>query len=160
VAREFAGAFLKQDSPAFSEGEVAGFYGRLDEVAADLKKVQDVEWYSSLGTAWLKLLGSLTKTYGPGYPLYMQGKLFPVKQVQTFLGSYTELKHDTLLYVKQSFAEAGGGSDEKPPPVPRGFVEPNLAFWQELQRLVAYTSAGFKKYGLFEKNWKGGRLTI
>jgi hypothetical protein len=90
----------------------------------------------------------------------MQGKLFPVKQVQTFLGSYTELKHDTLLYVKQSFAEAGGGSDEKPPPVPRGFVEPNLAFWQELQRLVAYTSAGFKKYGLFAKELEEyGRLT-
>ena len=160
VAREFAGAFLKQDSPAFSEAEVAGFYGKLDEVAADLKKVKDVEWYSSVGSAWLKLLGTLTKPFGPGYPLYMQGKLFPVKQVQTFLGSYTELKHDTLLYVKQSFAEGGGGGDEKRPPVPRGFVEPNLAFWQELQRLIAYTSAGFKKYGLFAKELEEyGRLT-
>ncbi len=160
VAREFAGAFLKQDSPSFSEAEVAGFYGRLDEVAADLKKVRDVEWYSSVGSAWLKLLGTLTKPFGPGYPLYMQGKLFPVKQLQTFLGSYTELKHDTLLYVKQNFAEAGGGGDEKLPPVPRGFVEPNLAFWQELQRLIAYTSAGFKKYGLFAKELEEyGRLT-
>ena len=110
VAREFAGAFLKQDAPPFSEAEVAGFYGKLDEVAADLKKVQDVEWYSSVGAAWLKLLGTLTQTFGPGYPLYMQGKLFPVKQVQTFLGSYTELKHDTLLYVKQNFAETGDGA--------------------------------------------------
>jgi hypothetical protein len=160
VAREFAGAFLKQGSPAFSEAEVSGFYGKLDEVAADLKKVKDVEWYSSVGTAWLKLLGTLTKPYGPGYPLYMQGKIFPVKQVQTFLGSYTELKHDTLLYVKQSFAEGGDGGDEKRPPVPRGFVEPNLAFWQELQRLIAYTSAGFKKYGLFAKELEEyGRLT-
>jgi hypothetical protein len=25
------------------------------------------------------------------------------------LGSYTELKHDTLLYVKQAYAEMGGG---------------------------------------------------
>jgi Protein of unknown function (DUF3160) len=90
----------------------------------------------------------------------MQGKIFPVKQVQTFLGSYTELKHDTLLYVKQSFAEGGDGGDEQRPPVPRGFVEPNLAFWQELQRLIAYTSAGFKKYGLFAKELEEfGRLT-
>jgi hypothetical protein len=148
-AREFAGAFLKQGAPPFSEAEVAGFYGRLDEVAADLKRVKDAEWYSSLGAAWLKLLGTLPQTFGPGYPRYMQGKLFPVKQLQTFLGSYAELKHDTLLYVKQSFAEAGDGGDEKLPPVPRGFVEPNMAFWQELQRLVAYTAAGFKKYGLF-----------
>jgi hypothetical protein len=159
AARGFAGAFLQQDTPPFSDDEVAKFFGKLDEVAADLKKVQDVEWYSSVGAAWLKLLGTLPQTFGSGYPLYMQGKLFSVKQVQTFLGSYAELKHDTLLYVKQNFAEAGGGGPEKRPPVPRGFVEPNLAFWQELQRLVAYTAAGFQKYGLFKNELeKYGRL--
>jgi len=161
AAREFAGAFLKQEAPPFSEAEVAGFYGKLAEVEADLKKVQDAEWYSSVGAAWLKLLGTVPQTFGPGYPRYMQDKLFPVKQLQTFLGSYAELKHDTLLYVKQNFAEKGGDGDENRPPVPRGFVEPNLAFWQELERLVAYTAAGFKKYGLFTGELEEfGRLNI
>ena len=160
LAREFAGAFLKQEAPPFSDAEVSGFYGKLDEVAADLKRVQEVEWYSSVGTAWLKLLGTLPQTFGPGYPRYMQGKLFPIKQLQTFLGSYAELKHDTLLYVKQNFAEKGGGGDENRPPVPKGFVEPNMAFWQELARLVDYTAAGFKKYGLFNKELEEyGRLS-
>jgi hypothetical protein len=64
-----------------------------------------------------------------------------------------------LLYVKQNFAEKGDGPDEARPPVPKGFVEPNLAFWQELQRLVAYTAAGFTKYGLFKKELEEyGRL--
>lgn len=160
AARELAGAFLKQDAPPFSDAEVSGFYGKLDEVAADLKKVTEAEWYSSVGTAWLKLLGTLPQTFGPGYPLYMQGKLFPIKQLQTFLGSYAELKHDTLLYVKQSFAEKGDGGDEGRPPVPKGFVEPNMAFWQELARLVDYTAAGFEKYGLFKKELEEyGRLS-
>lgn len=160
VAREFAGAFLKQEAPPFSDAEVSGFYGRLDEVASDLKKVQEAEWYSSVGTAWLKLLGTLPQTFGPGYPLFMQGKLFPIKQLQTFLGSYAELKHDTLLYVKQNFAEQGDGGDENRPPVPRGFVEPNMAFWQELARLVDYTAAGFEKYGLFKQELEEyGRLS-
>ena len=160
AAREFAGAFLKQEAPPFSAAEMTGFFGKLDEVAADLKKVTEAEWYSSVGTAWLKLLGTLPHTFGPGYPLYMQGKLFPRKQLQTFLGSYTELKHDTLLYVKQNFAEQGDGGDENRPPVPKGFVEPNMAFWQELARLVDYTAAGFKKYGLFNKELEEfGRLT-
>lgn len=160
AAREFAGAFLKQEAPPFSDAEVSAFYGKLDEVAADLKKVTEVEWYSSVGTAWLKLLGTLPQKFGPGYPLYMQGKLFPLKQLQTFLGSYAELKHDTLLYVKQNFAEAGDGGDENRPPVPRGFVEPNMAFWQELARLVDYTAAGFKRYGLFKKELEEfGRLS-
>jgi hypothetical protein len=90
----------------------------------------------------------------------MQDKLFPVKQLQTFLGSFTELKHDTLLYVKQSFAEAEGPEEKEPPPVPKGFVEPNLAFWGELQRLVAYTRAGFSKYGIFKGELEEfGRIT-
>ena len=120
-------------------------------MAADLGKIKDPEWFSSVGSAWLKLLGTLTSAYGPGYPLYMQDQLFPVKQVESFLGSYTELKHDTLLYAKQNYAEMGGGGDEgTPPPVPKGFVEPNLPFWQNLGRLVAYVEAGFRKYGLFK----------
>jgi hypothetical protein len=160
AAREFAGAFLKQEAPPFSDAEVSGFYGKLDEVAADLKRVQEAEWYSSVGTVWLKLLGTLPQTFGSGYPLYMQGKLFPIKQLQTFLGSYAELKHDTLLYVKQNFAEKGDGGDENRPPVPKGFVEPNMAFWQELARLVDYTAAGFEKYGLFKKELEEyGRLS-
>jgi hypothetical protein len=161
LAREFAGAFLKRNAQPFSEAEVAQFDGQLEVVAADLKKVTDVEWYRSVGSVWLKLLSTLLGSYGPGYPLYMQGKLFPVKQVQTFLGAYTELKHDTLLYAKQNYAEMGSGMDEKRPPVPKGFVEPNLAFWQELQRLLAYTAAGFKKFGIFKGELEEyGRLTI
>jgi hypothetical protein len=161
VAREFTGAFLKQTTQSFSEAEVAQFGGHLQMVAADLRKVTDEEWYRSVGSVWLKLLGTLPGAYGSGYPLYMQGKLFPVKQLQTFLGSYTELKHDTLLYAKQNFAEGGAGLDEKGPPVPKGFVEPNLAFWQELQRLLAYTTAGFKKFGIFKGELEEyGRLNI
>ena len=161
LARKFAGEFLEQGTPPFSEEEIARFNGQLDAVAEDLKKVTEAEWYRSIGSVWLKLLATLPGPYGPGFPLYMQGKLFPVKQLQTFLGSYTELKHDTLLYAKQSYAEMGDGAEEKAPPVPKGFVEPNPAFWQELQRLVTYTAAGFKKYGIFKGELEEyGRLTI
>lgn len=151
AALGFADQYLQNLSPPFSPEETAGFNGRLQEVTADLGKIGDPEWFSSMGGAWLKLLGTLTSSYGRGYPLYMQDRLFPVKQVESFLGSYTELKHDTLLYAKQNYAEMGGGEGEgTPPPVPKGFVEPNLTFWETLGRLVAYVEAGFRKYGIFK----------
>ena len=151
TAREFTDQYLKRLSPPFSDEETARFNDRVNEVAVDLSKVKDPEWFSSVGGAWLKLLGTLTSSYGRGYPLYMQGRLFPVKQVESFLGSYTELKHDTLLYAKQNYAEAGDGDEEgTPPPVPKGFVEPNLPFWETLGRLVAYVESGFSKYGVFK----------
>jgi hypothetical protein len=151
AALRFADQYLKRLNPPFSPEDTERFSGRMNEVAADLGKVKDAEWFSSLGTAWLKLLGTLTSSYGGGYPLYMQDKLFAVKQVESFLGSYTELKHDTLLYAKQNYAELGDGGDEgTPPPVPKGFVEPNLAFWDTLGRLVDYIHRGYGKYGIFK----------
>lgn len=161
AALEFADQYLKNLAPPFSEAETNSFNGRVQEVAADLGKVKDREWFGSIGSAWLKLLSSLTSTYGHGYPLYMQDRLFPVKQLETFLGSYTELKHDTLLYAKQNYAEKGGGGDEgTPPPVPKGFVEPNPAFWDTLARLVDCVRGGYVKYGIFKQEQeKYGRLS-
>ncbi|MHB8066335.1 MAG: DUF3160 domain-containing protein [Desulfobaccales bacterium] len=161
TALEFADQYLHHLAPPFSPEETARFNGRVQEVAADLGKVKDPEWFSSLGASWLKLLSTLTSTYGHGYPFYMQDRLFPVKQLETFLGSYTELKHDTLLYAKQNYAERGGGGDEgTPPPVPKGFVEPNLAFWDTLTRLVDYVRGGYVKYGIFKQEQeKYGRLS-
>jgi hypothetical protein len=37
----------------------------------------------------------------------MKQDTFIDKMYNTILGTYTELKHDTLLYVKQAFAELG-----------------------------------------------------
>jgi hypothetical protein len=160
AALRFSDQYLHKLTPPFSSQETDQFSGRMNEVAADLTKITDPEWFSSLSSAWLKLLSTLTSPYGRGYPLYMQDKLFPVKQVESFLGSYTELKHDTVLYAKQSYAERGGGGEEgTPPPVPKGFVEPNLAFWQTLARLVDYVGSGFAKYGIFKNELEEyGRL--
>jgi len=149
-ARSFIPTFLKQEMPDISPEQMKLFEEKFQKVSGALAAVDEPAWFSSIGWVWLKLLGTLNAPSAGGYPLYMQGKVFPIKQLETFLGSYTELKHDTLLYAKQSYAELGDGEDEgKPPPAPKGFVEPNLAFWQTLQRLVAYTDAGFRKYNLF-----------
>lgn len=153
TAREFANQFL-QKTFEFSDDEIAGFNQKLDEVVADISKVSDAEWRGSLGTAWTHLLGTLTRKFGAGYPIYMQSEFFPAKQIQTFLGSYSELKHDTVLYAKQSYTEmggGGGGGEDELPPVPKGFVEPNLKFWHEMQRLVDYTISGFEQHKLFPR---------
>jgi hypothetical protein len=57
---------------------------------------------------WLNLLSWLFVPGGENAPYFMQDILYQNKLLTTFLGSYTELKHDTLLYVKQAYAEMGG----------------------------------------------------
>lgn len=151
-ARDYAAEFLEQDTPKFSPADVSAFLNRLDQASTGIKAMSESEWFVSLGSGWLQVLSRLTGTYGRGYPLYMQSKPFHLKQLESFLGSFTELKHDTILYSKQKMAEYGEPwGEETPPPVPRGLVEPNLDFWYELQRLVDYAYAGFKKHGLLEE---------
>lgn len=78
------------------------------------------------------------------------------KELNTALASWATLKHDAILYAEQpELAECGGG-DELPPPMPMGFVEPNVKFWNELSSIVSDTEkwlndAGYLDDALKEK---------
>jgi len=148
-ARKYVPEFLKREF-GFSPDDIIGFLTKLDQKKTDIAQVKEVDWFNSLGSSWLYVLSSLTHNYGPNYPLYMQATSFLDKQIQTFLGSYTELKHDTLLYAKQSYAEMGAGGDSRPiPPVVKGFVEPNLEFWHRFNNLLNRTDELYQANGLF-----------
>jgi hypothetical protein len=74
------------------------------------------------------------------------------KDLNTIIGSWTELKHDTLLYAKQSYAEWGGGSDDKEdPPAVKGYVEPNIEFFDRLEALVTLVDDSLTNLGLLHK---------
>jgi len=90
----------------------------------------------------------------------MQSPPYPAKRIESILGSYTELKHATILYAKQNYAEYGGGGDEgTPPPVPKGFVEPDPAFWAAMVRLVETAATGFAHYKMLPQELEEyGRL--
>ncbi len=73
----------------------------------------------------------------------MQSNAWQDKQLHTALGSWAELKHDTILYAKQVYAEMGGGGPAPPRPVPaRGYVEPVPDFYARLRGLVQMTREG------------------
>lgn len=159
-AKKYSGEFLKQ-SADFSNSEVDEFMVKFDQKKTDVKKIKTEEWFGSLSSAWLYVLGALTHNYGSNYPLYMQSLSFLDKQIQSFLGSYAELKHDTLLYAKQSYAELGAGDGDLPPvpPVVKGFVEPNLEFWNRFNSLINKTQELYTTYNLFKNDPVGDRLT-
>jgi hypothetical protein len=160
TAKNYSGQFLKNGA-GFSDAEVAGFMTKLAAKSSDLRKIKPDEWMASLGSGWLDALSSLTHQYGSSYPLYMQSPAFSDKQIQTFLGSYTELKHDTLLYAKQSYAEKGGGGDDVLPPLPpvvKGFVEPNMDFWSKLITLIDANKQMFNANNVFQNHAALSRL--
>ena len=76
-------------------------------------------WSATVYDAWLESLTPVWDPHGDEFPPYMRSNAWAAKGHQTGFGSYTELKHDTILYAKQGIAEG----DMDPPPVVRHAVE-------------------------------------
>ncbi|MFU2157501.1 DUF3160 domain-containing protein [Caldisericum sp. AR60] len=124
-------------------------YSDYDNVFNELKNYieslpQD-EWSKTLYNKWLSVLTTLFLKKTQGLPTFMKTSAYSDKLLQTALSSWTELRHDTVLYVKQSYtmSEKGeGGPEEKPYP---GYVEPVPEFYIKLLELTRLTKDGLTK---------------
>jgi len=121
------------------------------------KLPQDV-WTQNIYWGWLFTIKSLfTENFDKtGYPMFIKNDDWNKKNLLASLGSWTELKHDTLLYAKQSYAEMGGGGEPpEPPPVPKGYVEPNIMFFDRLIALSEMSMEGLKNRNLIDSLFIG-----
>ncbi len=110
------------------------------------------EWTETLYTTWLYTFYPLLEEPGEGYPQFMQSDAWLDKQLNTSLGSWAELKHDTILYAKQVYAELGGGGSNAPRPLlAQGYVEPVPQFFARLSALTSMTIDGLDIRGLLNE---------
>lgn len=110
-------------------------------------KLEESEWKSNMYQGWLWTLKGLLKPYGEGYPSFMTNEAWVDKNLNTALGSWSELKHDTILYGKQSAAECGDGYGES-----LGYVEPNIEVYEKLLWLTKYSRENLKQRDLLVEN--------
>jgi hypothetical protein len=97
------------------------YEGQLSKMA-DLVAGRPIEaWASTVYDAWLYALQPMWSAHGAAYPDLMRTDAWAAKSHTTGFGSYAELKHDTVLYAKQAFAE---GEAPPAPAEPRHWVEP------------------------------------
>ena len=134
-----------------TQGDTAyeGYTEQMQALRDGMAQAPETLWTASLASQWLSMLRPLTEAKGEGYPMFMQGDAWARKDLQTFAGSYAELKHDTVLYAKQAMAEAGGGPID--PRDDRGYVEPEPDVFGRLASLVAATSSGLSSFGLLDQ---------
>ncbi len=114
-----------------------------------LSEENETLWASSLYAGWLHTLRPLLTPKGEGYPMFMQNEEWVKKDLECFSGSFTELKHDTVLYSKQSMAEMGGGYDREPDD--RGYVEPEPLVYARFSHLASQTAQGLRSYGMLSR---------
>lgn len=104
-------------------------------------------WNASLYSGWLGLLRPLLEEKKDGYPSYMQSDEWTKKNLETFAGSFAELKHDTILYAKQAYAaEMGDGWEDEPDD--RGYVDPQPVVYSRFIFLSEKTKEGLEARGM------------
>jgi hypothetical protein len=115
------------------------------------KTVTDEEWKADLYNGWLWSIKSSAVSYEDtdGMPKFMRSQKWTDKNINTALGSYAELKHDSILYKKQSGAEMGGGGL---PNMPYCYVEPNVEVYAKLKWLAENSKENLRVRDMLDEN--------
>lgn len=135
---------------AMDETHYANYVSQMEKMRAWTGSLTVEDWTETVYNAWLYTFYPLLEKPAPQTPSFMQSTAWQDKQLHTSLGSWAELRHDTILYAKQIYAELGGDWMPTPPdPLPaRGYVEPVPEFYARLAALAAMTRDGLASRSL------------
>lgn len=124
---------------------------RTDENISTVKKMKDLDWQKNMYRGWLWMLKSYDQKFGEGYPTFMRNDAWERKDLVSALGSFAELKHDTVLYGKAVMAEMGGGGDIE---IPKSYVEPNVELYEKLNWLLEFTKVNLKNRDMLSSKYE------
>ena len=135
---------------AFYADSLRAMSGMIDGYSAE-------EWHATLYMSWLHCLYLLLEERGAGYPDFMQTDAWDVHTLSSFLASWAMLRHDTILYAKQSYTmEAGCAPGPHGEAVPSaGFVEPVPAVYAQLNATLEMARRGLEEYGVLDGEIEG-----
>jgi len=123
----------------------------FDELQTYFADQEPSDWHRNLYWGWLYSLQPLLGEPAAGTQTFMQTDAWRDKSLNTALASWAELRHDTILYAKQSYTPGFNTSTSEPPQyeVP-GYVEPNPEFFARLLALNEMTLTGLGELGVLD----------
>ncbi len=128
----------------YKENRFSHYQSQLKKLKDEFAGYTEDDWFFNLYWGWLYTLQSLLLPV-PGFqPAYQD------KCLQTALGSWAELRHDTILYAKQSYTLEVTAVPPKPRPV-KGYVEPVPVCFARLKKLVDMSSEEMAKRAFLDE---------
>jgi len=129
-----------------SEKHYLNYEKQMKNLKEEFSVLDQSVWTQNLYWTWLYCLLPLLEQKDKRYPLFMQSDAWKDKELNTALGSWTELKHDTILYAKQSYTLPTA----MPPPLQRtkGYVEPTPFVYARLASLTRMMREGLEERNL------------
>ncbi|MHA2262128.1 MAG: DUF3160 domain-containing protein, partial [Candidatus Thorarchaeota archaeon] len=125
----------------------ARYVEQMETLRSGIVNITIEEWTQNLYYLWLYSLLPLLTSTPEGYPIFMSNQAWTDKQLYTALGSWTELRHDTILYAKQSYTYLVKGA----PPLVNGYVEPVPELYARLASLCRMLVSGLDSRSLLSE---------
>lgn len=131
----------------FGQDRYTNWQTQIEKVNKEFSERSADLWPVNLYTGWLESLQRVMTIPPDTAPDFMRSRAWARKSLNTALGSWTELRHDTILYAKQSVTAEGDGGEE---PQSLGYVEPYPAFYAKIAGLATTLRKGLVDYGLID----------
>jgi hypothetical protein len=147
LASSFGSTFAAEVQQASGESDFANYDEQMAALRALIDERQTSDWAGTVYDAWLYALEPQFVPRSTAYPEVMRSDAWAAKSHQAGFGSYTELKHDTLLYAKQGTAAEGEGP-MPPPYVPYHTVEQDPVAFGRVAAVARLCQEGLAARGL------------
>jgi hypothetical protein len=121
-----------------------GYGLQFNKLKAQFNAFDISDWNRNLYWGWLYSLRALIDELPDGYPNFMRTEAWRKKELNAVLASWTQLRHDTILYAKQSYTPVVTGV----PADVNGYVEPVPEFYGRLLALTRTTTQGLGDLGV------------
>jgi hypothetical protein len=132
----------------------ANYTDQVKKLRGEVASLTAKDWMQNVYGGWLWTLQPLWVQNPALLPPLMKTDAWKRKDLQTSLGSWTELKHDTLLYAKEPEGGLGGGGVE-PPITSYSVVEPNPLVFSRISIVAMAAYQGMKARGFDKLNTPG-----
>lgn len=135
---------------ALGDAQYRGYDEALERAGEVFPPDDSPVWHGNLYWAWLEVLRDYVRPRANPSQAFETSAAWSERTMTAALASWSQLRHDTILYVKQPYAAEGGRAPDgpEPPPPPKGFVEPNPEFFARLIALNDMTRNGLREMDL------------
>lgn len=127
-----------------------GYAEAVAELRLEFARLTPIDWNRNLYWSWLHALQALFGPHGHGYPVFMQSEAWLDRRLETALASWTALRHDTILYAKQSETPMATAAPPMELPQVVGYVEPVPELYARLLATSRMTRRGLEAMGVLE----------
>jgi len=101
---------------------------QMNKLTIEFENYTTDDWKKSVYCNWLYTLDPLLVEFNESYPFFMQNTAWQDEKLNTALSSWTQLRHDYILYGKQTYVPS-------PAIEGYGYVEPVPEFYSRLSSL-------------------------